>query len=70
MGCLIDMALAQDEALTMLFYSLSSAIMDYRKGYYEVLDTVSIDGMDITVWLEWFLKCFIRSLESTEKILD
>lgn len=63
---IIDMALAQDENLSMRFYSISSAIMDQRKGYYRVLDEVSKGGMDITVWLVWFLNCFIKAIETAE----
>jgi len=66
---IIDMALAQDENLSMRFYSISSAIMEDRKGYYEALDHVSTGNMDVTIWVEWFIKCFIKSIEMTfEKI--
>lgn len=63
---IIDMALAQDEKLSTRFYSISSAIMEQRKSYYDVLDEVSLGGMDVTIWLEWFINCFTRAIERAE----
>ncbi len=62
---IIDLALAQDEKLSTRFYSLSSAIMQKRKGYYEILDKVSAGSMDVTEWVKWFLQCFISAIEKT-----
>ncbi|MDQ2994464.1 MAG: Fic family protein, partial [Pseudomonadota bacterium] len=62
---IIDMALSQDEKLSTRFYSLSSIMMEQRKGYYNVLDTVSLGEMDVTVWVEWFLNCFINAIKTT-----
>lgn len=61
---ILDMALAQDEKLATRFYSVSSAIMDQRKGYYNVLDEVSVGDMDVTVWVAWFLQCFIHAIKT------
>lgn len=59
---IIEMALSQDEKLSTRFYSLSSEMMDQRDGYYQVLDKVSVGEMDVTVWVEWFLNCFIKAI--------
>ena len=66
---LTDMALAQDEKLTVRFYSLSSQIMEERNAYYDVLEKVSKGKGDITEWLAWFLGCLIRSIEKSESLI-
>lgn len=67
---LTDMALAQDEKLGVRYYSLSSRIMQEREGYYRVLETTSKGAdTDITPWLVWFLECYKRATEDSEKII-
>ena len=65
---LTDMALAQDEKLGTRYYSLSSQIMEERDEYYRVLEECS-KGNEITGWLAWFLGCYARAVERTEKII-
>ncbi len=67
---LTDMALAQDEKLQIRYYSLSSQIMEERKGYYDILEkcTKSVN-VDVTEWLIWFLKCFERAIQRSDKII-
>ncbi len=60
---ILDMVLAQDEKLNTRFYSVSSAIMADRKGYYQMLDQVSKGGMDVTAWLQWFLQCYSNAIQ-------
>lgn len=67
---IIDMALAQDEKLSTRFYSISAAIMDQRKGYYQVLDQVSVGNMDVTVWVGWFLQCFTHATALAQKNIE
>ena len=38
------------------FYSMSAEILKERKAYYEILEKTTTGTMDITEWLEWFLK--------------
>lgn len=59
---IIDLALAQDEQLSTRFYSLSSIIMEQRKSYYDILETVSKGDMNVTQWVEWFIQCFIDAI--------
>jgi len=66
---LTDMALAQDENLSVRFYSLSSQIMEERETYYDVLEKVSKGNGDITPWLIWFLGCLIRAMERSKTII-
>jgi len=63
---LSDMALAQDENLPKRYYSLSGRIMRERKAYYDILEQSQKGPLDITAWLLWFLKCYLRAIEDSE----
>jgi Fic family protein len=52
------------------FYSLSSQIESERKEYYEKLEACQRGGLDITLWLRWFLECFGRALMGAETLLE
>ena len=64
-----DMALAQDEKLSSRFYSLSTRIMAERDEYYRVLERCQKGDGNITDWLLWFLECFERALEHSERLI-
>jgi Fic family protein len=66
---LTDMALAQDEKLSTRFYSLSAQIMKERKQYYDILERCQRGSLDITLWLDWFLACYIRTLENATNLI-
>lgn len=66
---LTDMALAQDEKISTRFYSLSSQIMKEKKEYYDILERCQRGDMNITAWLAWFLRSYIRSLESSFSLI-
>ncbi len=67
---LTDMALAQDEKLKTRYYSLSSQIMEEKDEYYDVLEKCSKSGnTDLTKWLVWFLECFQRAIQRSDKII-
>lgn len=67
---LTDMALTQDEKLNIRYYSLSSQIMEERKGYYNILEKTSMSaGTDVSGWLAWFLECFEHAIQRSESIL-
>jgi Fic family protein len=77
------MQLARADGSAQRFYSMSAQIRKERKAYYDVLEkiqkntydkntgswSVRAGGFDITPWLEWFLGCLDRALESTETTL-
>ncbi len=64
-----DMLLARSEESSQRFYSLSNQILIEKKKYYEILQKVQHSSGDITDWLDWFLNCLYRALESTEVTL-
>jgi len=67
---LTDMTLAQDEKLKVRYYSLSSQIMEERDEYYNVLEKCSRAGStDLTNWLVWFLGCYQRAIQRSDKII-
>ena len=74
-----DRQLARADNSAQRFYSMSARIRKERKAYYDVLEKIqknphhkadSLAGIDITVWLEWFLSCLERAIESADSILE
>ncbi len=64
-----DMALARSDGTKDRFYSMSSQIEAERKEYYRVLEATQRGGLDISRWLEWFLKCLNRAIEKADEDL-
>ena len=65
-----DLLLARSDGMAERFYSLSSQIETERKGYYEKLEVCQRGGLEISVWLRWFLECFGRALKGAEGLLE
>ncbi len=64
-----DLALARSEKTAQRFYSMSSQIMETRREYYDELERTQKDGLDITRWLDWFLRCLASALDRSEETL-
>jgi Fic family protein len=64
-----DMQLARADGASQRFYSMSAQIRLERNAYYDILESSQKSTLDITEWLEWFLSCLGRALESTEATL-
>jgi Fic family protein len=64
-----DMALARSEKSPQRFYSMSSQIRQDRKDYYGILERTQKGTLDVTEWLEWFVSCFDRAIESAQEML-
>jgi Fic family protein len=62
-----DLLLARSDNSPQRFYSLSNQILIERKVYYQVLQQTQYKDGNITDWLNWFLNCLYRALESTEE---
>ena len=65
-----DLALAQAERQAIRFYAMSASILEDRAGYYQVLERSQKGGLDITLWLSWFLATLLRSLEQALANID
>ena len=70
-----DLALAQAEPDSIRFYAMSIAILADRKGYYAQLQHAQQgDSLDLTPWLEWFLKTLLCAIETAsqqiQRVLD
>ena len=64
-----DMALARAEKSTQRFYSLSAKIQREREEYYDRLEATQKGDLDCTAWLEWFLGCLLRAIQSADETL-
>ncbi|TJW43745.1 MAG: Fic family protein [Mesorhizobium sp.] len=64
-----DMMLARSEGSPQRFYSMSAQIRLERKDYYAILERMQKGDLDITAWLQWFLRCLDRAFDGAEEIL-
>jgi Fic family protein len=70
-----DMALARSEESPQRFYSMSAQIRQERNAYYDILERTqsgTIDTtptMDVTAWMDWFLGCLGRAIDSAQTTL-
>lgn len=67
---LSDMLMARSDGQGLRFYSMSAQIRKERNAYYDMLEKTQKGSLDITNWLEWFLYCLLRSIESSDRLLD
>lgn len=67
---LTDMLLARESKQTYKMYSISNAIKNDKKNYYDVLEKTTTGGLDITLWLEWFLNTILSALNNSKSSLD
>ena len=70
------MALAQGDEQSIRLFAMSVAILDNRKGYYDILEHTQkhaqeVEGkLDVTPWVEWFLSTLLTSVESAITTID
>lgn len=65
-----DMQLARADGSKQRFYSMSAQIRQERKAYYDMLEKTQKGTLDVTEWLQWFLKCLMNAIMSTDKTLE
>ena len=65
-----DLLLARAEKSEKRYYSLSSQFLKERKDYYKQLEWASKTSGDINKWVEWFLGCLVRSMETSENAIE
>ncbi len=64
-----DMVLARSENSAQRFYSMSAQINRDRTAYYDVLEHTQMGSIDITPWMDWFLRCLGRAIGGAETTL-
>jgi Fic family protein len=67
---LSDMQLARSDEQSYRFYSMSAQIRKERNSYYDILEKTQKGDLDITDWVEWFLKCLLNAIENSDKLLQ
>ncbi|MES2618728.1 MAG: Fic family protein [Bacteroidota bacterium] len=65
-----DMQLTKADGDSQRFYSISAQIRIERKTYYQILEKMQKGSLDITEWLEWYLKCLDNALNATDTVLQ
>lgn len=65
-----DMQLARADQSKQRFYSMSAQIQAERNNYYKILESTQKGDLDITPWLEWFLKCLLHSMTQTDETIS
>lgn len=65
-----DMQLARADKSKQRFYSMSAQIQSDRNMYYKLLETTQKGDLNITSWLEWFLKCLLHSMSQTDETIS
>src|SRR5262245_47176924 len=64
-----DWILARSEKSSQRLYSMSAQIRLERNAYYDMLESTQKATLDITAWLQRFIGCLDRALDTTEKTL-
>ena len=64
-----DLALARSENSPQRFYSMSAQIGAERNDYYRVLERTQKSGLDVSVWVAWFLGCLHRAIAGAQDTL-
>ena len=67
---IMDMALAQDLGEATRLYSLSSQLMQHRKGYYDALHQAQHGTLDVSDWVLWFTQQFSLACQATCALMD
>ncbi|MBC7426874.1 MAG: Fic family protein [Bacteroidia bacterium] len=61
-----DMQLAKSDGDSQRFYSMSAQIRIERNAYYHILEKTQHGKLEITQWLQWFMKCLDSALNATD----
>lgn len=67
---LSDMMLSRTENSSIRLYSMSAAINENRRGYYDVLEQTTTGAMDITDWIGWFLQIVLIAQQNARGTIE
>jgi len=65
-----DLLLARADGSPQRFYSLSAQIQRERREYYHILESTQKGSMNVTLWLQWFLKNLHEAVNQAQHTLD
>ena len=65
-----DMALSQADDSSLRFFSISRQINKDKRKYNAILERCQRGGCDITLWIDWYLDCMSRAIESAGEMLS
>ena len=65
-----ELLIARSDGPGAKFYSVSKAIMQDRKRYYSLLESLGHSDGDITEWIEWFVDRIVAGLTSAESAIE
>lgn len=64
-----DCVLARADACPQRFYSMSRQIETERRVYYDILERTQKGGLEVTLWMGWFIDCLSRAVDSAHETL-
>lgn len=67
---IVDMAMAQDLGAPTRLFSLSSQMLNDRKGYYDALSAAQHGSTDVSAWVHWFANAFSQACVASSALLD
>jgi Fic family protein len=67
---IIDMALAQDNGQSTRLIGISRRLAQVHDDYYRYLEQAQKGDLDITGWLEWFIRQYHAACTESTAILD
>ena len=65
-----DMAMAQYLRAPVRVYSLSRQLLTSRAAYYAYLNQAQRGGMDVTSWVQWFVRECTAAFTAASKVID
>ena len=65
-----DFILTEKYPTLMRIVSFSKHISIDRKGYYNALEASGKNGLDITLWLKWFLRMLITAMHESQWVVE
>ena len=65
-----DMALSQADDSSLRFFSISRQINKDKRKYNAILERCQRGGCDITLWIDWYLDCMSRAIDSAGEMLS
>ena len=65
-----DMALSQADDSSLRFFSISRQINKDKRKYNAILERCQKGGCDITLWIDWYLDCMSRAIDSAVEMLS